>query len=89
MPMPVFPDFGALDTSRLQAVIGALLTIVLISAVLMLVVCAATWAVATAHGHHHTATRARTGVWVAAATAILAGAATGWLNWLIALGAKL
>lgn len=84
--MNVFPDFGGLDTSQLRQVIGALLTIVLITAVLMLIVCAITWAIATANGHHTVATKARIGAWTCLGTAVLAGGGVTWLNWLVDLG---
>jgi len=86
----VFPDFGALDgAGQLTAVIGALLTIVLIIAVLMLIVCAAAWAVSSAHGNYQAATKARTGLFVALGAAALAGAGVAWLNFLIGVGASL
>lgn len=83
----VFPDFGAVNgAARLSTAIGALLTIVLIVAVLMLVICAVSWAVASAHGNYHAAIKARTGVWVALGAAVLAGAGVTWANFLIDLG---
>ncbi|WP_423826023.1 DUF6112 family protein, partial [Salmonella enterica] len=49
--MDVFPDFDGLGgIGDLRAVIGALLTFVLITAVLMLIVCAIVWALAAANG---------------------------------------
>lgn len=91
LPMvSVFPDFGALDgAGQLQAAIGALLTIVLIIAVLMLIVCAVTWAVSSAHGNYQAATKARTGLFVALGAAALAGAGVAWLNFLLDVGASL
>ncbi len=86
----VFPDFGALDgAGQLKAVIGALLTFVLIIAVLMLIVCAVTWAVSSAHGNYQAATKARTGLFVALGTAALAGAGVAWMNFLLDVGASL
>jgi len=86
----VFPDFGAVDgASQLKTVIGALLTFVLIIAVLMLIVCAITWAVSSAHGNYQNATKARTGLFVALGAAALAGAGVAWLNFLIGVGASL
>lgn len=62
----VYPNFnGVGGAGQLKTVIGALMTIVLIVAVLMMIVCAATWAVASAHGNYQTATKARTGLLVA------------------------
>ena len=88
--MNIFPDFSALgDNTTLQTVIGALLTITLITAVLTMIISAITWAIATAHGNHTTATKARTGLLVALGAATLAGAGITWLNWLIALGDQL
>lgn len=88
--MDVFPDFGGVGgASDLQAVIGALLIFVLIIAVLMLVVCAVTWAIATANGQHAVASKARIGAWTALGAAILSGAAVTWVNWLINLGSTL
>lgn len=85
--MNIFPDFSALgDNTTLQTVIGALLTITLITAVLTMIISAITWAIATAHGNHTTATKARTGLLVALGAATLTGASVAWLNWLIHLG---
>lgn len=86
----VFPNFGALDgAGQLRAVIGALLTVVLIIAVLMLIVCAVTWAVSSAHGNYQAATKARTGLFVAIGAAALAGAGVAWMNFLLGVGASL
>jgi hypothetical protein len=93
VPVPmtgVFPNFGAVDgAGQLRAVIGALLTFILIIAVLMLIICAITWAISAAHGNYQTATKARTGLFVALGAAALAGAAVTWLNFLIGIGAHL
>lgn len=57
--MGVFPDFDGLGgIGDLRAVVGALLTFVLIVAVLMLIVSAIVWAIATAHGNYATASKA-------------------------------
>jgi len=86
----VFPNFGAVDgAGQLKAVIGALLTFVLIIAVLMLIVCAVTWAVSSAHGNYQAATKARTGLFVALGAAALAGAGVAWMNFLLGVGATL
>ncbi|WP_131103650.1 DUF6112 family protein [Ornithinimicrobium sufpigmenti] len=88
--MDVFPDFEGLEgIGDLREVIGALLTFVLISAVLMLIVCAIVWALATANGHHAAATKARIGAWTALGAAVLAGGGVAWLNWLLDVGSTL
>lgn len=89
LPM-VSPDFGAVGgSSRLTAIVGALLTYGLIIAVLMVIVSAATWAIASAQGSWHTASKAKTGLLVALGGAVLTGAALTWANWLLDLGARL
>lgn len=62
--MDIYPDFGAFGyNTTIQTVIGALLTFVLVTAVLtMLISPGITWAIATAHGNHTTATKAHTGL---------------------------
>ena len=61
--MDVFPDFGAVGGAlELKSIVGALLTFVLIIAVLMMIVSGVSWALASAHGNFHTATRARLGL---------------------------
>jgi hypothetical protein len=86
----VYPDFGGVGgADQLSSVIGALLTLVLIVAVLMVVVCAITWALANAHGNFQAAGRARTGLWIAIGTAALAGAGETWANFLLHLGSTL
>lgn len=88
--MGVFPDFGGLGgISDLRAVVGALLTFVLIAAVLVLIISAIIWAIATAHGNYSSAGKARTGVLVALGAAALAGSGVAWMNWLINLGQQL
>lgn len=88
--MDVFPDFEGLSgIGDLRQVIGALLTFVLITAVLMLIVCAIAWAIAAANGNHAAATKARVGAWTALGTAVLAGGGVAWMNWLIDLGRQL
>lgn len=88
--MDVFPDFDGIGgIGDLRAVIGALLTFVLITAVLMLIVCAIVWTLATANGHHAAASKARTGAWTAVGAAVLAGGGVAWMNWLIDLGQTL
>jgi hypothetical protein len=86
----VYPNIGAVGSqSTLIAVIGALLTITLIVACLMLIVSAVAWALATAHGNYHSAAKARAGVLVAVGAAALAGAGVAWMNFLLHLGSTL
>lgn len=86
----VSPDFGAVDgASGLQAIVGALLTYGLVIAVLMVVVCAVTWAIGSAHGSWHVCAKAKSGLLVALGGAGLTGGALAWGNWLLDLGATL
>jgi hypothetical protein len=86
----VGPDFGAVGgSSQLRQVVGALLTYGLIVAVLMVIVCAATWAISSATGSWHSATKAKTGLFVALGGAVLTGGALAWANWLLDVGASL
>jgi hypothetical protein len=86
----VYPDFGGVGGQHaLTGIVGALLTITLIAAVLLLIVCAITWALAAGAGNPAAASKARTGLWVCAGTAILAGAGAAWLNFLLHLGHSL
>jgi steroid 5-alpha reductase family enzyme len=88
--MDVFPDFSGVGASdELTSIIGALLTFVLITAVLMLIVCAIVWAIASANGNYQAATKARTGLFVAVGAATLAGAAVAWVNFLLDVGGSL
>ncbi|WP_157009117.1 DUF6112 family protein [Agromyces laixinhei] len=88
--MDVFPDFGAVGAAaELRSIIGALMTYVLIFAVLMMIISAVTWALATANGHVQAATRARLGVWVALGAAVLTGGGIAWANFLLDVGAEL
>lgn len=86
----VGPDFGAVGgAGDLRAIVGALLTYGLIIAVLMLVVSATTWALASNSGSWHTAQKAKVGCFVAVGGATLAGGALAWANWLLDVGAHL
>lgn len=86
----VGPNFGAVGgAGELRAIVGALLTYGMIIAVLMLVVSATTWAIASGSGNWHTAQRAKLGCCVAIGGAILSGAALAWANWLLDIGAHL
>ncbi|MFT3799060.1 DUF6112 family protein [Microbacterium sp.] len=88
--MNVFPNFGGVGgAGELRLIVGALLTFVLIIAVLMLIVCAIVWAIASANGNYHAATKARTGLFVAIGAAALAGAGVAWLNFLLGVGTRL
>lgn len=86
----VGPDFGAVGgAGELGAIVGALMTYGVIIAVLMVVVCAVTWGVASAHGSWQTASKAKTGLVVALGGAGLTGGALAWANWLLDVGATL
>ncbi len=86
----VYPDIGAVGGgSTLISIVGALLTITLVLACLMLIVSAITWAVSASSGNYQVAGKARTGVWVAVGTAALAGAGVAWLNFLLKIGTTL
>ena len=86
----VGPDFGAVGgSSELGHIVGALLTYGLLIAVLMLIVSAASLAIASANGSWHAASRAKTGLLVALAGAVLTGGALAWANWLLGVGANL
>ena len=85
--MGVFPDFNGLGgIGDLRAVVGALLTFVLIVAVLMLIVSAIVWAI---HGNSAAASKGRIGVLVSVGAAVLAGGGVAWMNWLLDLGQQL
>ena len=84
------PNFGAVGvTDDLRTIVGALLTYGLIIVVLMLVVSATTWAIASSSGGWHTAQKAKLGCFVAIGGATLTGAALTWANWLLDIGAHL
>ena len=86
----VGPDFGAVGgAGDLSSVVGALLTYGLIVAVLMLIVSATTWAIASSSGSWHTAQKAKLGCFVAIGGAALTGAALTWANWLLDIGPHL
>ncbi|MBX3086864.1 MAG: hypothetical protein KF742_00110 [Cryobacterium sp.] len=88
--MNVFPDFGSLSgIGDLAIVIGAMLTVILVVAVLMIIVSAIAWALASSTGNPAVVAKARTGVFVALGAAILAGGAVTWVNWLIGVGGQL
>lgn len=90
MNTDVFPDFGAVGgADQLRDVVGALMMLVLITSVLMLIICAVTWALAAGHGHYQSAARARLGVWLAGGTAAFTGASVAFVNFLLGVGADL
>lgn len=85
--MNVFPDFDAVDgATGFASAIGALLMFVLVTAVLMIIVCAIAWGVCAATGNYQGATKARVGCLVAVGAAALAGAGVAWANFLLAVG---
>jgi Family of unknown function (DUF6112) len=86
----VAPNFGAVGGSHdLRRIVGALLTYGLLVAALMLIVCAVGWAIGSANGSWQTASKAKTGLVVALAGAVLTGGALAWANWLLDVGAAL
>ncbi|WP_062389889.1 DUF6112 family protein [Demequina iriomotensis] len=88
--MNISPDFGAVGgIGDLRLIVGALLTYVLIFAVLMLVVSAIVWGIAASSGNYQLALRARTAVLVAVGAAALAGAAVALMNFLLGVGETL
>lgn len=88
--MDVFPDFDGLGgAGQLRAIVGALLMFVLIFAVLMLILSAIVWAIASAHGNYQAAGKARAGLWVSVGAAALAGAGVAWVNFLLDVGTRL
>lgn len=88
--MNVFPDFDSLGgIGDLKVVIGAMLTIILVVAVLMIIVSAILWAIASSTGSPGLASKGRAGVFVAVGAAALAGCGVAWINWLINLGGQL
>ncbi|WP_041205009.1 DUF6112 family protein [Leucobacter sp. UCD-THU] len=86
----VEPDFGAVSQAGgLGHAIGALMTFVLVLAVLMLIISAIAWAIASAIGNYQGAARARAGLWVAVAASVICGGGIAWLNFLITTGHSL
>ncbi len=86
----VGPDFGAVGGSgKLRQIVGALLTFGLLTAALMLIICAATWAIASSSGSWQAASKAKTGLFVALGGAVFTGGALAWTNWLLDIGATL
>ena len=90
MPVGVIPDFDAVASSaELGQIIGGLMTIVLVLAVMMLIICAIAWGIASATGSYYGASRARLGVLVSVLTAAVCGGGIAWANFLIATGETL
>lgn len=88
--MDVFPDFDSLGgIGDLKVAIGAMLTIILIVAVLMTIVSGIIWAIASSTGNPGLTFKGKTGVFVAVGAAALAGCGVAWINWLINLGGQL
>ena len=86
----VGPDFGAVGgAGDLRKIVGALLTYGLVIAALMVVACAATWTLASAQGSWQTASKAKSGLFVALGGAVLTGGSLVWVNWLLSIGASL
>lgn len=83
----VYPDLGGVGgRSTLISIVGALLTITLIVAVLMMIISAIVWAVSSSTGNAQSAAKGKVGVFVALGAAVLAGAAVAWMNFLLNLG---
>jgi hypothetical protein len=75
----IFPAAGsiALDSLYRQAIMWGLVV-----AVSMVIICAAAWAIGSAHAQPQTAAKAKSGVLVALIGALLLGAGSGYLAWL-------
>lgn len=86
----IAPDFGAVAASgEISRIVGALLTVALVVAVAVLIVCAVTWAITSASGNWNVSARARNGVLVALGGAALTGGSLAWINFLLGVGAAL
>lgn len=86
----VYPDLGGVGgKSTLIEIVGALLTMVLIVAVLMIVISGIVWAVSSSTGNPQAAAKGKVGVFVALGAAALAGAGVTWTNFLLNLGDSL
>lgn len=83
--MASIEDLGLLQPITI-APDGALLTYGLLASVLMLVACAAAWAIASSRGSWHAADKAQTGLVVSLAGAVFVGGALDCANWLIGIG---
>ena len=88
--LDVFPDLGAVGgAGDLREIVGALLMYVLVFAVLAILICAVSWAIASSSGNYQSAMRSRAGLFVAVGAAGLAGAGVAWMNFLIGIGQQL
>lgn len=85
----VYPDLGAAGGPDLRHLVGALLTYGLLTAVSMLIVCAAAWALASARGSWHAAEKAKGGLFAVLAGVVLIGGSVTWANWVLGIGARL
>jgi hypothetical protein len=72
----------AVGTAALESLDDQAITWGLAIAVAMIVICATVWALASTHSHPQAAAKARGGILVALAGALLLGAGTGYLTWL-------
>ena len=86
LPLDVTPDFSATDGTTLATIVGALLTIVLITAIASLIAAAILWAYGHATGNYHATHTGKLGVLVALGAATLSGAGVAWINFLIGVG---
>lgn len=68
-------------------IVRALLTYGLNVSVLMVIICAATWAIGSSNGSWQTASKGKTGLCVALGGAVLTGGALAWANRLLDVGA--
>ena len=85
--MGVFPDFDGLGgIGDLRAVVGALLTFVLIVAVLMLIVSAIIWAYGSNSSNPHLAGRGKIGVLISCGAAVVCGASVTLINFFWGVG---
>ncbi|MGJ0203552.1 DUF6112 family protein [Leucobacter sp. gxy201] len=83
----VYPDLsGVGGRTTLVSIVGALLTFVLIVAVLMIIISGVVWAVSSSSGNAQAAQKGKVGVLVALGAAALAGAGVAWMNFLLRLG---
>lgn len=83
----VYPDIsGVGGQATLTSIVGALLTFVLIVAVLMLIVSGIIWAVSSSTGNAQAAQKGKIGVFVALGGAAIGGAGVAWMNFLLSLG---
>ena len=83
----IYPDLsGVGGRSTLISIVGALLTFVLIVAVLMIIISGIVWAVSSSTGNAQAAPSATNTPTLPFCAAVLAGAAVAWMNFLLRLG---